>query len=88
MLKEKVSKNMTSLTENIDLTPGSTEQTTPRDYNQTDLSRMDSWKVKFGKHKGLTFNELLNSQTEYCDWVQTKFDETDALRCYITRKRC
>ena len=55
------------------------------DYTKTDLGKMGTWKIKFGKHKGLTFSELNTNEPEYCAWVLTKFDSDDALVQYIRR---
>lgn len=55
------------------------------DYTQTDLERMAKWGIKFGKHKGKNFGELLTEEPDYCQWIVKQFDETDALVQFITR---
>ena len=55
------------------------------DYTTTDLDVMSKWSIKFGKHKGLNFGELLTKEPEYCEWITQKFEAVDALPQFITR---
>lgn len=55
------------------------------DYTKTDLEKMGNWKIKFGKHKGKTFGELLRNHPDYCEWIVSKFDGDDALVQFINR---
>jgi len=57
------------------------------DYTTTDLSQMNTWSIKFGKHKGKTFGEMLKEDPEYCSWIVSKFDKEDALVQFITRSQ-
>lgn len=55
------------------------------DYTQTSLSQMEGWNIKFGKHKGTTFGELLKNHPDYCKWISANFDGGDALVQFINR---
>lgn len=55
------------------------------DYTTTNLSQMNTWSIKFGKHKGSTFGKILEQDPEYCMWIVSKFDKADALVQFITR---
>ena len=58
---------------------------TTQDYSQTDLGKMSNWVLKFGKHKGKTFGDLLTKERDYCSWITRNFEETDALYQFIVR---
>jgi len=55
------------------------------DYTQTSLTQMADWSIKFGKHKGTTFGELLTNHPDYCQWISANFDGGDALVQFINR---
>lgn len=52
-------------------------------YEDVEPSKFKNWKIKFGKHKGVTFQELYDHEPEYCEWIVEKFDAKEPLRRFI-----
>lgn len=52
-------------------------------YLDVEPSKFANWKVKFGKHKGKSFEELTEQEPTYCEWIVDNFDEKEPLRRFI-----